>query len=73
MVQKTLLEEAKVAQTIRAVAKESFTVLDFTATFKEKYPAEWKSLVERFGQFGSKRRYTVTTHLLNRLDTYSKI
>ena len=72
MVQKTLLEEVKVVQTIRAVTKEAFTVLDFTAIFKEKYTVEWKNLVEKFGQFGSKRRYTVTKYFSNRLDIYSQ-
>jgi hypothetical protein len=72
MVRKTLLEEKKVEQVIDAVTNESFTVLDFMTIFKRKYPADWKSLVERFGQFGSKSRYTVTTYLSNRLDVYSQ-
>jgi hypothetical protein len=72
MVQKTLLEEEKIEQTIRAVTGDSFTVLDFMAAFKRKYPLNWDELVERFGQFGSKRRYTVTTYLSNRLDVYSQ-
>jgi hypothetical protein len=41
-------------------------------TFKEKYLVDWTNLVQRFGQFGSKRRYTVTTYLSNRLDVYSQ-
>jgi hypothetical protein len=72
MVQKTLLEENKIEVTIRNVTNDSFTVLDFMVTFKEKYLVEWKNLVQRFGQFGSKRRYTVTTYLSNRLDVYSQ-
>jgi len=72
MVCKTLLEEKKVEQTIDAVTNESFTVLDFITIFKWKYPIDWKNLVERFGQFGSKRRYTVTTYFSNRLDVYSQ-
>ena len=72
MVQKTLLEEEKIEQTIRAVLNDSFTVLDFMAAFKREYPVDWKNLVERFGQFGSKRRYTVTTYFSNRLDVYSQ-
>jgi hypothetical protein len=72
MVQKTLLEEGKVEETVRAVANDSFTVLDFVAVFREKYPVDWKNLVSRFGQFGSKRRYTVTTYFSNRLDVYSQ-
>jgi hypothetical protein len=72
MVQKTLLEEEKIERTIRAVTNVSFTVLDFMAVFKMEYPEDWKNLVERFGQFGSKRRYTVTTYFSNRLDVYSQ-
>ena len=72
MVRKTLLEEKKVEQAINAITNESFTVLDFITILKRKYPTDWKNLVERFGQFGSKRRYTVTTYLSNRLDVYSQ-
>jgi hypothetical protein len=72
MVQKTLLEEEKIERTIRAVTNVSFTVLDFMAVFKREYPEDWKNLVERFGQFGSKRRYTITTYFSNRLDVYSQ-
>jgi hypothetical protein len=71
-VRKTLLKEEKIEETVRAVAGDSFTVLDFMAIFKEKYPIDWKNLVERLGQFGSKRRYTVTTYFSNRLDVYSQ-
>jgi len=72
MMQKTLLEENKIEETIRDITNDSFTVLDFTDTFKQKYPMEWEKLVNRFGQFGSKRRYTVTTYFSNRLDVYSQ-
>ena len=72
MVQKTLLEEEKIERTIRAVSNDSFTVLDFMTAFKRKYPVDWDKLVERFGQFGSKRRYTVTTYFSNRLDIFSQ-
>jgi len=72
MAKKTLLEEEKIEQTIDAVIDYSFTVLDFVEIFKEKYPEDWRNLAERFGQFGSKRRYTVTTYLSNRLDVYSQ-
>jgi hypothetical protein len=72
MVQKTLLEEEKIERTICAVTNDSFTVLDFMTAFKRDYPTDWKNLVERFGQFGSKRRYTVTTYFSNRLDVYSQ-
>ena len=69
---KTLLEENKIEVTIKNITNDSFTVLDFMVTFKEKYLVDWKNLVQRFGQFGSKRRYTVTTYLSNRLDAYSQ-
>jgi hypothetical protein len=72
MVKKTLLEKDKIEENIRAVTNESFTVLDFIVTFKHKYPIDWENLVKRFGQFGSKRRYTVTTYFSNRLDVYSQ-
>lgn len=66
----TLLEEEKIVDTIRRLPK-SFTVLDFMEVFKSAYPEDWKRLVKRFGQYGVKRGYTVTTYLANRLDTYS--
>jgi len=72
MVQKALLGEEKIKQTIRAISNDTFTVLDFIVNFKRKYPVDWNKLVERFGQFGSKRRYTVTTYFSNRLDVYSQ-
>jgi hypothetical protein len=72
VVKRILLEEEKVEQTVGAIPNDSFTVLDFVDIFKEKYPVEWKNLVKRFGQFGSKRRYTVTTYFSNRLDVYSQ-
>jgi hypothetical protein len=40
--------------------------------FRRLYPADWKALATRFGEFGEKRRYTVTTYLSNRLDLYSR-
>lgn len=72
MVQKTLLEENKIEETIRTVTNDSFTVLDSIAAFREKYPIDWEKLVRRFGQFGSNKRYTVTTYFSNRLDVYSQ-
>ena len=72
MVQKALLEEEKIERTICAVTNDSFTVLDFMMAFKGKYPVDWGKLVERFGQFGSNRRYTVTTYFSNRLDICSQ-
>lgn len=47
-------------------------MLDLIEAFKQQYPEEWKQLVQRFGQFGQRRRYTVTTYLSNRLDVYSQ-
>jgi hypothetical protein len=35
---------------------DSFTVLDFIEAMKELYSEDWKSLTNRFGQFGQKRR-----------------
>jgi hypothetical protein len=69
---KRLVEEEQIEKTIKAIPKTSFTVLDFMDTFSGMYPEDWKRLVERFSLFGSKRRYTVTTYLSNRLDTYSQ-
>jgi len=69
---KTVVEEEKIEETIRNVSKESFTVLDFIEVFRCMYPEEWEKLLGRFGLFGSKRRYTVTTYLSNRLDVYSQ-
>jgi len=69
---KTLLEEQKIEDTIRRIPQDSFTVLNFIQVFKELYPEDWKRLRERFGQFGEKRRYTVSTYLSNRLDLYSQ-
>jgi len=70
---KILLEERKVEETIKRIPQSSFTVLDFIVVFKDLYPEDWKRLAKRFGQFGEKRRYTVTTYLSNRLDLYSQI
>jgi hypothetical protein len=69
---KNLLEEEKIGETIRKIRQNSFTVLDFSEVFKMLYPKDWKELVERFGLFGEKRKYTVTTYLSNRLDIYSQ-
>ena len=56
---------------MRSVPKNSFTVLDFMEIFRVLYPEDWKMLIERFGLFGSKRRYTIKTYFSNRLDLYS--
>ena len=69
---KQLLEEEKIEDTIKKIQQNSFTVLDFIEVFKVLYPKDWEKLVERFGLFGEKRRYTVTTYLSNRLDLYSQ-
>jgi len=69
---RTLIEEKKIEETIKRIPQSSFTVLDFIEVLKELYPEDWKRLVEKFGQFGEKRRYTVTTYLSNRLDLYSQ-
>ena len=68
---KTLLEERKLAQTVERLPLNSFTILEFIATFKELFTHEWEALVERFGLFGEKKRYTVATYLANRLYAYS--
>ncbi len=66
-----LLEEDKIRETIRRIPHKSFTVLDFVEVFSTLYPEDWKRLLERYGQFGEKRPYTVKTYLSNRLDEYS--
>lgn len=40
--------------------------------FKALFPEDWQKLVDRYGLFGEKRRYTVSTYLANRLYTYSQ-
>jgi hypothetical protein len=67
-----IIEEKKIEDIIRNIIGDSFTVLDFMKTMQSTYPKEWGNLVERFGLFGSKRRYTVATYLSNRLDVYSQ-
>nr|MDO8133918.1 hypothetical protein [Candidatus Njordarchaeum guaymaensis] len=67
-----LLEEEKIEDTIKRIREASFTVLDFINLFKTLHPQDWDQLVKRFGTFGEKRRYTVTTYLSNRLDVYSQ-
>lgn len=69
---KVLVTDEKIANTIQAIRPASFTVLDFMDIFKALHPAEWQRLIDRFGQFGDKRRYTATTYLSNRLDVYSR-
>ncbi len=41
-------------------------------TFRNMRSEDRKRLVEKFGLFGSKRRYTATTYFSNRLDAYSQ-
>lgn len=69
---KPLLEKEKIAETVRSVPQGSFTILDFMEAFRSLYPEDWTRLVQRYGEFGEKRRYTVTTYLSNRLDLYSR-
>jgi hypothetical protein len=40
--------------------------------FSGTYHEDWKEIVERFGLFGGKRRYTVATYFSNTLDMYSQ-
>jgi hypothetical protein len=68
---KPILEEIKIMEAIEKLPKSSFTILDFMKTFKELFPDQWHKLVERFGLFGEKKRYTVATYLANRLYLYS--
>lgn len=68
---KPILEERRIVETVQKLRKSSFTILDFMETFKQLFPDEWRRLVERFGLFGEKRRYTVATYLANRLYSYS--
>lgn len=72
MVSRVIVEEEKIEETICHINKNSFTVLDFTEVFKRLYPEIWERLAEKFGLFGSKRRYTITTYFSNRLDVYSQ-
>lgn len=69
---KTLLREEKIVETIRHIPSSSFTVLDFMDALGVLYPQDWERLVERYGLYGEKRRYTATTYLSNRLDLYSR-
>jgi len=69
---KMIVEEEKIAETARRISKNLFTVLDFMEEFRKLYAEDWKTLVKRFGFFGSKRRYTVSTYFSNRLDVYSQ-
>jgi len=57
---KVLLEEEKIEDTVKKIGKSAFTVLDFVRVFRKTYYADWTRLVERFGKYGEKRRYTVT-------------
>jgi hypothetical protein len=68
---KPILEEGKIAETIDKLPKGAFTILDFMEALKEVFPDQWQKLVERFGLFGEKKRYTVATYLANRLYVYS--
>jgi hypothetical protein len=67
-----LLPEWKVRETIRAIPTGEFTVLEFADVLAEMYPDDWRMLLARFGTFGEKRRYTISTYLSNRLEEYSR-
>lgn len=67
-----MLEERKIEEAVRAIPEGSFTILDFVEVFKEEFPEDWERLIQRFGDFGEKRRYTIKTYLSNRLDVYSQ-
>lgn len=67
-----LLDKDTIESTIKSIQKHEFTVLDFGDVLKRQHPALWASLVDRFGKFGEKRRYTVSTYLSNRLEEYSR-
>lgn len=62
-----ILGEEKIIETIEKLPNNSFSILDFMGIFKRSFPHDWKRLVERFGLFGEKKRYTVATYLANRL------
>jgi hypothetical protein len=64
---KPILEETKIMETIEKLPGSSFTILDFMTAFKELFPDQWQNLVEKFGLFGEKKRYTVAIYLANRL------
>ncbi|MCJ2520232.1 MAG: hypothetical protein LN412_04700 [Candidatus Thermoplasmatota archaeon] len=68
----TLLEEENIAETSRGIPQDSFTTLDFVRVFRALCSEDWRRLVERFGEFGEKRRCTVATYPSNRLDSYSQ-
>ena len=67
-----LLNRETIESTISSMRRQEFTVLDFGDALKRKRPAVWDELEGRFGQFGEKRRYTVSTYLSNRLEEYSR-
>jgi hypothetical protein len=67
-----LLDHDATETTIESMRKREFTVLDFGDALRKKHPELWALLVERFGEFGEKRRYTVSTYLSNRLEEYSR-
>lgn len=69
---KTIVDVSQIEETIKNIPADSFTVLDFIEAFRKVYPEDWGRLVERFGLFGSKRRYTVATYFSNRVDVYSQ-
>jgi hypothetical protein len=67
-----LLSREEIESTIKSLRKREFTVLDFADALRHRHPELWTTLVGRFGEFGEKRRYTVSTYLSNRLEEYSR-
>jgi hypothetical protein len=67
-----LLPREALESAIKSVRRQHFTVLDVGDALKRRSPDVWAGLVERFGEFGEKRRYTVSTYLSNRLEEYSR-
>jgi hypothetical protein len=68
-----LLRRDVIESTIESMRKRQFTVLEFGDALRRRHPSVWRELVGRFGEFGEKRRYTVSTYLSNRLEEYSRI
>jgi uncharacterized protein YifE (UPF0438 family) len=67
-----LLDRETLEAVIRRLRRREFTVLDFADALRRQMPETWSALVARFGEFGEKRRYTLSTYLSNRLEEYSR-
>jgi hypothetical protein len=68
-----LLDRDTIESIIKSIRKRQFTVLEFGDALKRRNPVVWQRLASRFGEFGEKRRYTVSTYLSNRLEEYSRL